>query len=137
MPRRKPGRRPKLTISWADVASGRARLRIPPAGQILLLHWAGAPWSDKNPDATLSPLQLEVLFRKERERILHGGSGVGKSVLGGCCGLLEAAIPHSKLAVVAQRFDHVGREWQFTRPLTSWRVNSICKLTYRQLRRLK
>lgn len=104
---------PTVRVSFADVAEGRAYLRIPPVGKILLAHWAGAPWSDKDDDACLSALQAEVLFRKEREKIVHGGSGLGKSVLGGCDLMVANMLPHRKIAVVADRYDHVSHEFAY------------------------
>lgn len=103
----------QIRVSWADVKAGRAYVRIPFVGKLLLFHWAGAPWSDKDPDACLHPLQVEVIAHRERERLVNGGSRLGKSVLGGCDGIDEAMVPGSKMAVVAQRYDHVGAEWQY------------------------
>lgn len=104
---------PTISVSWQDVKEGRAYVRIPLFAKLLLLHWAGAPWSDKDPDATLHPMQVESIAHQEREKIVHGGSRLGKSVLGGCDIIDELMIPGSKPAVVAQRYDHVGAEWQY------------------------
>jgi hypothetical protein len=95
------------------VVEGRAYLRIPFVGKLLLAHWAGAPWSDKNAGAFLSALQAEVLARRERVKIVHGGSGLGKSVLGGCDLLVANMLPFRKVAVVADRYDHVAHEFQY------------------------
>jgi hypothetical protein len=104
---------PQIQVSFADVLAGRAYLRIPLAGKLLLAHWAGAPWSDKDDNACLHALQVEVLSRKEREKIVHGASRLGKSVLGGCDALVATMLPHRKPAVVADRYDHVAHEYQY------------------------
>jgi hypothetical protein len=101
----------KLTI--ADVLEGRAYLRIPPVGRLLLAHWAGAPWSNKDPDACLHALQAEVEFRREREKIVHGASRLGKSVLGGIDLICATILPGRKVAAVAKSYQHVGHEWQY------------------------
>lgn len=106
-------RAPSIRITFQDVLDRRAYIRIGPEARIRLCHRAGAPWNDKAPDAELHDLQQEVLRRRERQKIVHGGSRLGKSVLGGCEGVVEAMIPFSKLAVIAQRYDHVGAEWQY------------------------
>jgi len=100
-------------VSFKDVLEGRAHIRLPLAAKLLLCHWAGAPWSDKNPKARLSAIQVETLSRKERLKIIHGGSGLGKSVLGGCDLLCANILPRRKVAVVAGRYDHVAHEFQY------------------------
>jgi hypothetical protein len=102
-----------ITVRPQDIAEGRAFIRIGPEARIKLAHMAGAPWSDKDPDAKLHDLQKECLRRPEREKIIHGASRLGKSVLGGCEGLVEAMTPGGKLAVVAGSFNHVAHEWQY------------------------
>ena len=104
---------PTIKISPRDLWEARARVYHSPAAKIALCHMAGAPWSDKDPDASLHPLQLEVLSRPEREKIVHGASRLGKSVLGGCETLCESMLPGSKTAIVAGRFDHVAHEFQY------------------------
>jgi hypothetical protein len=104
---------PTISISFRDVVERRAFLRLTPDAKIALSHKAGAPWFDKDPNAPLHDRQIEALRRKEREKIIHGGSRWGKSVLGGCEGLCEAMLPWTNLAVVASRYDHVGKEWQY------------------------
>jgi hypothetical protein len=101
------------TLTLKDVVEGRAYIRIPPEGRVKLCELAGAPWSDKDQTATLSDLQKEVLMRPEREKIVHGGSGLGKSVLGGCEGIIEAMLPNAKFAVVSASYDHVANEWAY------------------------
>jgi len=103
----------KLRITPEDLTSGRAYVRFSTEAKIALCERAGAPWYDKNPDATLSPIQREVLGRREREKIVHGGSRLGKSVLGGCEGIIELMQPRTKLAVVAATYNHVSHEWQY------------------------
>ncbi len=102
-----------LKISPADLAARRAAVRIGPEAKIKLLHLAGAPWNEKHPDATLSPFQCEVLAREEREKIVHGGSRLGKSVLGGGEALIEAMLPFSSTAIVASTYAHVSHEYQY------------------------
>lgn len=104
---------PTIKVSFADVVDGRAYIRLSGSAKIKLAHMAGAPWSEKDPDAQLHDLQQEVLCRPEREKIVHGASRLGKSVLGGCEGIAEVMLPKSKLAVVAARYDHVAHEWQY------------------------
>ena len=102
-----------IRVSLSDIPAGRAFLHYGPQAKIALCERAGAPWSDKDPSAKLSPIQREVLTRPEREKIVEGGSGLGKSVTGGCEILLDAMIPGSSTAVVAQRYDHVSAEFQY------------------------
>ena len=111
----KPGTEdaPKIKVSFEDIRQGRAYLRIPFVGKLLLAHWSGAPWADRKPDAFLHALQVEVLAHREREQIVHGASRLGKSVLGGCRGLEAALLPGAKLAIVAARYDHVNHEFQY------------------------
>lgn len=104
---------PEISVSFKDVLDGRAFLRLPFVAKLLLCHWTGAPWSDKNPDAFLHGLQTEVLAHREREQIVHGASRLGKSVLGGCRLIVAAHLPKRKGAVVAANYMHVGHEWQY------------------------
>lgn len=103
-----------ISVSYADIASGRAYLRIPPIGKLLLAHWAGAPWWDKSDEAFLHGAQTEALLRKEREKIVHGGSRLGKSVLGGGCETLWGCmLPGWRIGVTSDKYEHVGDEWQY------------------------
>jgi hypothetical protein len=104
---------PSIQLSFQDVLEGRAHIRLPLQAKVLLCHWAGAPWSDKNKKARLSAVQVETLARQERLKIIHGGSGLGKSVLGGCDLLCANMLPRRKVAVVAGRYDHVAHEFQY------------------------
>lgn len=104
---------PTINVGFADIVQGRAYLRHPFIAKVLLAHWAGAPWSDKDKDAFLHGLQVECLAHRERERIIHGASRLGKSVLGGC-DLMDAwLLPYHKIAIVAKRYDHVSHEFQY------------------------
>jgi len=105
--------RATIKVTWEDVLAGRAYIRLPLVSKLLLLHWAGAPWNQKVPDACLHALQVEVIAHREREKIVEGGSRLGKSVLGGGEAFLETMLPFSQCFVVAQRYDHVGAEWQY------------------------
>ncbi len=102
-----------IKISFRDVIERRAYIRLGPDAKVALATKAGAPWFDKDPSAPLHDRQIEALRRREREKIIHGGSRWGKSVLGGSEGVCEAMLPWSNLAVVASRYDHVGKEWQY------------------------
>lgn len=102
-----------LRVSPRDLLDRRAFVRLSPEAKIALCHKAGAPWSDKDPDAKLHDLQKEVLGRPEREKIVHGASRLGKSVLGGCETLCDAILPFTKTAIVAARYDHVSHEYQY------------------------
>jgi len=105
--------RPEITVSFEDVVEGRAYLRIPFWGKLLLAHWAGAPWNDTDTRYGLHSMQVEVIARNEREKIVRGASRLGKSVLGGVDLVEEAMLPGSSFAVVAARYDHVAHEWQY------------------------
>lgn len=102
-----------VRITMQDIAEGRAYIRLSPEAKVKLLHMAGAPWSQQNPDAKLSDLQKEVLGRKERIKIVLGGSRLGKSVLGGCELLCELAVPGTKSTVIAATYDLCGSEFQY------------------------
>ena len=102
-----------IRVSLLDVRDGRAFIHYGPKAKIALCEKAGAPWSDKDRGAKLSPVQREVLSRPEREKIVEGGSGLGKSVTGGCEILTEVMKPGSSTAVVAQRYDHVSAEFKY------------------------
>lgn len=104
---------PSIRVTFQDVLDGRAYLRLPLVSKLLLCHMAGAPWSEKDKGAFLHPLQVEVIAHKEREKLVHGASRLGKSVLGGCDLLCAGMMPFRKLAVVAKRYMHMGHEWQY------------------------
>lgn len=101
-----------LTLSLQDVISRRAYLRVGGEAKIKLLQKAGAPWADRDPLADLSEFQKEVLKRRERHLIVHGGSRLGKSVLGGGLGICELMLPHTFTAFIAGRYEHVNDEWK-------------------------
>lgn len=77
-----------------------------------LLHKAGAPWAERAPDARLSEFQKTTLRRQERHCIVHGGSRLGKSVLGGGLGICELMLPGTFTAFIAARYEHVNDEWK-------------------------
>lgn len=101
-----------ITVSLRDVAARRAYLRLDGEAKIQLCQKAGAPFADRAPNATLSDFQKEVLRRRERHMIVHGGSRLGKSVLGGCFGICELMLPHTSTAFVSARYEHVNDEWK-------------------------
>ena len=98
-----------------DVAEGRAYMRIPPVGRIMLLHMAGFPWNEKVETARMSALQAECIFRPERELLLSGGTGLGKSAMGGGDGVEEAMLPQAKGFVVGGVYEHVAHEFEYIR----------------------
>lgn len=108
-----PENAPRVSVTVEDLRTGRAHIHWPLHAKLNLLHWAGAPWADRAPDACLHGLQVEVLHRKERELIVHGASRLGKSVLGGCFTILAAMTFGAKVGVMAHRWDHVAHEWQY------------------------
>jgi hypothetical protein len=103
----------EVTVALKDLVDGRAQLSLPLAGKLELLRLAGAPWNDSLPDSTLSPIQVEVLGRRERLKILHGGSGLGKSVLGGCETLCELALPNHRSAIISDTYDHCADDFAY------------------------
>lgn len=108
-----PGER-SVRIVMEDLVTGKAWLELPAWGRIRLLEMAGFPWNDDDPDAKASDLQREILGRDERLILLHGGSGLGKSAMGGGVALLSAVIPNRKAAIFADTFDHCHDEFHYT-----------------------
>jgi hypothetical protein len=108
----KPGER-EARISLGDLVSGKAWLELPGWGRIKLLELAGFPWNDDDPEAKASPLQHEVAGRDERLMILQGGTGLGKSTMGGAFAFLGICIPNQRWAIVADTFDHCHDEFQY------------------------
>jgi hypothetical protein len=108
-----PKRGSEVSVSLADLVDGRAYLYLPPKARVELLHRAGAPWNDQDPDARLSALQVELLSRDERFVFCNGGSGVGKSTVGGGVVLLNACIPNQKVAILAATYDKCFSEFQY------------------------
>ncbi len=102
-----------IKVSPRDLIERRAYVRINGEAKIKLAHMAGAPWWDKDPNAKLHDLQRECLTRRERQKIIHGASRLGKSVLGGTEALIEAMLPGTSCAIVAARYDHVSHEFQY------------------------
>jgi hypothetical protein len=103
---------PTLRISFKDILEKRAFIRLPGEAKIKLLHKGGAPWADRNPDARLSEFQKNAIRRNERHCIVHGGSRLGKSVLGGSLGICELMLPGTFTAFIAARYEHVNDEWK-------------------------
>jgi len=100
-------------LTFESFLRGDAHLHFPLEAKIKLLEAAGAPWNDRDPNAKISDLQREALEREDRELLILGGSGVGKSVLGGMFGVLELLIPNRSTAVIAQFYKHVGNEFEY------------------------
>lgn len=103
----------EVTVSFEDLISGRAYVRLPFGAKVRLLEMAGAPWNEHDPDARLSKLQKELLAREERWKICHGGSGVGKSVTGGCEAILALMQPNMKIAIIASTYDKCHAEFEY------------------------
>lgn len=102
-----------IRVSFEDIVDRRAFIRLSPEAKIKLCEMAGAPWNPAKPDAKLSPLQREIFARREREKIVHGGSGLGKSLT---CGLelsCTTMLPYQNVALGAARYDHVFGEFQY------------------------
>lgn len=104
---------PCLRLSFRHVAERKAYVHLSGEARIRLCHKAGAPWAERAPDARLSKFQQETLRRRERHLIVHGGSRLGKSVLGGCFGVIEFMLPSSFTAFVAGRYEHVNDEFKY------------------------
>jgi hypothetical protein len=102
-----------VEVRLEDVMEGRARMRLPFEGMLKLLRMAGAPWNDKDPKADVSPLQIEMLKRKEKIVVLEGGTGCGKSVLGAERALAELALPNKRIGILGATYDHAGSEFQY------------------------
>lgn len=101
-----------IQVRFEDILSGRAWIAIPPAARVALCERAGAPWSTR-PGARLSPLQREALSRPEAVKVIHGGSGVGKSVTAACDLLPDLLIPGRQLAFAASRYEQVSSEFGY------------------------
>ena len=101
------------TLSWPAVFEGRADIEIPPEGIVRIAEMAGAPWADHDPDAKLSPLQIEILTAPERTVVVFAGSRAGKSVIGACAALAQLCIPNSRVAIVGASFEHCAKEFNY------------------------
>lgn len=123
----------KMDISFSDVMQGGARMMLPKDGLLRLLRDAGAPWNEKDPTATISPLQEEILLRREKVVCLHGGSGVGKSAFGGMVGVKWASLPNTKVAVIGATYDHAASEFGYImRGMRAlWPRDAFTDLTYK------
>lgn len=102
----------EATVSLSDLL-GKGFIRLGPKAMTGLLHRAGAPWNEHDSTWTLSDLQLEILSRRERTVIVHGGSGVGKSVAGACLGLAELCVPGTRTAIIGATYDLASSEFQY------------------------
>jgi hypothetical protein len=102
-----------VVVSLSDVLEGRARMSLPKAGMLELLRRAGAPWNEKAPNSGISDLQIEMLARDEKICVLEGGTGCGKSVLGGMKALATLALPNKKIGILGSTYDHAGSEFQY------------------------
>lgn len=102
-----------VTVRFEDVVRGRATIQLPFGARLKLLQRAGMPWNDLDPDAEISELQKELLAREERLTIVHGGSGVGKSVLGAAFALVKLSIPLRLIWIVAPTYDLCAAEFQY------------------------
>ena len=94
---------------------GSVYLRWEFRSKLALADMAGAPWSDKNPKASVRKHREQMRFLSHRERIkvLQGGSRLGKSVLGAIDLLIAFLTPFSKAAIVASMYEQVDAEWRY------------------------
>lgn len=107
------GAAPTYTVTCQDLADGTAFIQYGPEGRIKLLEAAGAPWSDTNPEAKLSERQREWQQHRERIKILHGGSGAGKSVVGAGDCIVATMVPHSIVGAIGAMFDNVEKDFRY------------------------
>lgn len=102
-----------IEMTMSDIRSGVCTIQYEPAAKIELLHRAGAPWSDVDPNAKLSELQIEYFTRRERTKLLHGGSGVGKSVVGAGDCIVALMIPGNAVAVIGAEYSNCEKEFRY------------------------
>ena len=100
-------------VTWPDIFAGRAEIEIGPDARVRLAKLAGAPWNDSDPEAELSPLQVEVVTAPERVLVLFGGSRGGKSISGGCIALAELMIPNARIALIGAIYEHCAKEFGY------------------------
>lgn len=112
---RTPDGRLAVVITPDQYLAGEAYLRWNFKSKVRLADLAGAPWSDKNPKASVRKHreQMRFLARRERVKVLQGGSRLGKSVLGAIDLLIAFLTPGSKCAVVASMYEQVDAEWRY------------------------
>lgn len=123
-----------VEVALADLMpGGRARVELPLAAKLRLLRRAGAPWSDKNPSARLSALQQEILDRREKIMVLHGGSGVGKSCVGGQVGFCALSVPNTRIGILGATYDHAESEFRYLYEgfLKCWGPDCATRLSYK------
>lgn len=101
-----------IQVSMRDVRDRRARIHFSTDAKVKLCEMAGAPWNDANPAARVSDLQREVLSRKERMKIVHGGSGLGKTTTIAMEAIVHAMIPYEECVIAGSRYDHVSSEFR-------------------------
>jgi len=102
-----------VTITFESFLRGEAHIHLPLEAKLWLLKKAGAPWNDKDPEATVSPIQTDALSREDRELLILGGTGLGKSALGGMFAMIELLLPKKNVAIIAQFYKHVGDEFKY------------------------
>jgi len=102
-----------VTLTFESFLRGEAHINFPLAAKLRLLEIAGAPWNDRDPNAKISNIQREALTREDRELLILGASGIGKSSLGGMFGVLELMLPNRNTAVISQYYKHVGNEFEY------------------------
>lgn len=104
-----------ITLTFESFLRGEASIHLPLEAKLRLLERAGAPWNDRDPEASVRnhKIQVSALGREDRELLILGGTGLGKSALGGMFCLLEMLLPKKQVAVVAQFYKHVGDEFKY------------------------
>lgn len=100
-------------ITWEQLFGGHAEVHIPPEGLVRLAECAGAPWNDHDPEAKLSPLQMEIITTPERTVVVFGGSRGGKSIAGAVIGLGALMIPNCQIALIGANYEHCGKEFGY------------------------
>jgi len=99
-------------ITVNDIAEKRAFIYLDGQAKVDLAHLGGAPFTD-DPSHTLHKVQVDFLHRLDRECILHGGSRLGKSVVGGVEAAAGLVVPGMRIAIIADTYDHCYNEFEY------------------------
>lgn len=102
-----------VEMTLDDFRTGVCWIEYEPEAKMNLLRAAGAPWSDVDPEAKLSELQVEYFNHRERTKLLHGGSGVGKSVVGAGDCIVALMYPGDCVAVIGAEYENCEKEFRY------------------------